>query len=80
MLKFVYAERLALYFFFAYLYAERIKNNELKLGALTNPTPVFLEQLSHKAFLTYVENLEMNNSLKWALFIKVSGQITSDTL
>ena len=32
------------------------------------------------AFLMYVENLEMNNSLKWALFIKVSGQITSDTL
>ena len=28
----------------------------------------------------YVENLEMNNSLKWALFIKVRGQITSDTL
>ena len=28
----------------------------------------------------YVENLEMNNSLKWALFIKVSGQITSNTL
>ena len=27
-----------------------------------------------------VENLEMNNSLKWALFIKVSGQITSNTL
>ena len=60
--------------------AKRIKNNQLKLGAVTNPTPVFLEQLSHKAFLTYVENLEMNNSLKWALFIKVSGQITSDTL
>ena len=32
------------------------------------------------AFLMYVENLEMNNSLKWALFIKVSGQITNDTL
>ena len=30
--------------------------------------------------LMYVENLEMNNSLKWALFIKVSDQITSDTL
>ena len=28
----------------------------------------------------YVENLEKNNSLKWALFIKVSGQITSNTL
>ena len=28
----------------------------------------------------YVENLEMHNSLKWVLFIKVSGQITSDTL
>ena len=28
----------------------------------------------------YVENLEMDNSLKWVLFIKVSGQITSDTL
>ena len=28
----------------------------------------------------YVENLEINNSLKWALFIKVSGQITSNTL
>ena len=32
------------------------------------------------AFLMYVENLEMDNSLKWALFIKVSDQITSDTL
>ena len=32
------------------------------------------------AFLMCVENLEMNNSLKWALFIKVSGQITSNTL
>ena len=28
----------------------------------------------------YVENLEMDNSLKWVLFIKVNGQITSDTL
>ena len=33
-----------------------------------------------RAFLMYVENLEMNNSLKWALFIKLSDQITSDTL
>ena len=32
------------------------------------------------AFLMYVENLEMDNSLKWILFIKESGQITSDTL
>ena len=32
------------------------------------------------AFHMYVENLEMDNSLKWVLFIKVSGQITSDTL
>ena len=30
------------------------------------------------AFLMYVENLEMDNSLKWALFIKVNGQIRSD--
>ena len=28
----------------------------------------------------YVENLEMDNSLKWVLFIKESDQITSDTL
>ena len=28
----------------------------------------------------YVENLERDNSLKGVLFIKVSGQITSDTL
>ena len=28
----------------------------------------------------YVENLKMDNSLKWVLFIKVSGQITSDML
>ena len=34
----------------------------------------------YKAFLMYVENLEMDNSLKWVLFIKVNGQITSDTL
>ena len=26
----------------------------------------------------YVINLEMDNSLKWVLFNKVSGQITSD--
>ena len=32
------------------------------------------------AFLMYVENLEMDNSLKWVLFIKVNGWITSDTL
>ena len=32
------------------------------------------------AFLMYVENFEMDNSLKWVLFIKVGGQITSDTL
>lgn len=30
--------------------------------------------------LMYVINLEMNNSLKWALFIIVSGQITSDAM
>ena len=33
-----------------------------------------------KASLRYVENLEMDNSLKWILFIKVSDQITSDIL
>ena len=27
-----------------------------------------------------IENLEKDNSLKWVLFIKESGQITSDTL
>ena len=32
------------------------------------------------AFLMYVENLEMDNSLKCVLFIKVSGQIVSNTL
>ena len=32
------------------------------------------------ASLMYVENLEMDNSLKWVVFIKESGQITSDTL
>ena len=32
------------------------------------------------AFLMHVENLEMDNSLKWVLFIKVGVQITSDTL
>ena len=29
---------------------------------------------------SYVVNLEMDNSLKWALFNKVSGQVTSDAL
>ena len=46
MVKFVYAERLALYLLeilFTHLY-ERIKINELKLSGL-NPTPVYLEQL-----------------------------------
>ena len=33
-----------------------------------------------QAFLMYVENLEMDNLLKWVLFMKVSSQITSDTL
>ena len=28
----------------------------------------------------YVVNLEMDNSLKWVLFNKVSGQITSNAL
>ena len=32
------------------------------------------------AFLTYVGNLEMDNSLKGVLFIKVRGQVTSNTL
>ena len=32
------------------------------------------------AFLMNVENVEMDNSLKCVLFIKVSGQITSVTL
>ena len=32
------------------------------------------------SLLMNVENLEMDNSLKWVLFIKESGQITSDTL
>ena len=36
--------------------------------------------IQHWAFLMYVENLEMDNSLKWALFIKVNGQIRSDRL
>ena len=31
-------------------------------------------------FLMYVENLEVDNSLKWVLFIKESEQITSDAL
>ena len=45
MVKFVYAERLALYFLdilFTHLY-KRIKNNELKVGSIINPTPVYLE-------------------------------------
>ena len=33
-----------------------------------------------RAFLRYVENPEMDNSPKWVFFIKVSGQITGDTL
>ena len=31
-------------------------------------------------FLMYVENLEMDNSLKWVPFNVVSSQVTSDTL
>ena len=44
MVKFVYAERLALYFLdilFTHLY-KRIKNNELKVDSIINPTPVYL--------------------------------------
>ena len=33
-----------------------------------------------QAFLMYVENLEMDNSLKWVPLNVVSGQITSDAL
>ena len=32
------------------------------------------------AFLMNVENVEMDNSLKCVLFIKVSGQITNDNV
>ena len=50
MLKFVYAERLALYLLdilFTWLQCEeKKKKNELRLSAITNPTPVYLEQLS----------------------------------
>ena len=31
-----------------------------------------------QAFLMYVENLEIDNSLKWVTFNVVSGQITSN--
>ena len=44
MVKFVYAERLALYFldiFFTHLY-KRIKNNESKVDSIISPTPVYL--------------------------------------
>ena len=54
MVKFVYAERLALYLLdilFTYLY-ERIKNNEWKVGSIINPTPVYLEQLEPIPALT----------------------------
>ena len=54
MVKFVYAERLALYLLdilFTYLY-ERIKNNELKVGSIINPTPMYLEQLEPIPALT----------------------------
>ena len=34
-------------------------------------------ECSALVFLSYVENLAMDNSLKCVLFIKVSGQITS---
>ena len=37
-------------------------------------------EMECSAFLMYVENLEMDNSLKCVLFIKVSSQITSNTL
>ena len=41
---------------------------------------VFNVHHEKRAFLMNVENLEMDNSLKCVLFIKVSGQITSNTL
>ena len=41
---------------------------------------IFTTALWKSPFLMYMENLEMDNSLKWVLFIEVSGQITSDTL
>ena len=47
-------------------FASRIRRSEMKCSAL--------------GFSYELENLEMDNSLKCVLFIKVSGQITSDTL
>ena len=51
---------------------------------LTSMKRAHFSELFISRFSTYirnaVENLEMNNSLKFVLFIKVSGQITSDTL
>ena len=47
-------------------FASQIGRSEMECSAL--------------GFSMYVENLEMDNSLKCVLFIKVSGQITSNTL
>ena len=68
-----------------------VKVNKLYLNSLLvsivnrvsrSGTQVALADQLHirKAFLMNVENVEMDNSLKCVLFIKVSGQITSVTL
>ena len=52
-----------------------MKNESPDIALITLATGLKL-----RSPLMYVKNLEMNNSLKWALFIIVSGQITSDAM
>ena len=53
------------------------KNNEIKTEVFTTANKmIILRNNSHGGII----KKKMDNSLKWVLFIKVSGQITSDTL
>ena len=54
-----------------------MKSESPDIALITLATGLKLELRSP---LMYVINLEMNNSLKWAIFIIVSGQITSDAI
>ena len=58
-----------------------LRNNAIIMAEIEEFVCEYLRPLyGIKASLMYVENLEMDNSLKWILFIKVSAQITSDIL
>ena len=57
-----------------------ISRNNSHGGIIRVCTGIFTTAVHKKSFFMHVGNLEMVNSLKWVLFIKVSGQIIGNTL